>query len=202
MKEISPIVVIKGCCMVLMFNTDNGQCRFYEGDEAVALQSRLADGVRKAMKEAGFDDPYSWPQAKEWVLEFSKTILAEAPSTAQVVSNQLLHAMGQPPVNFADLPHPPASHEQELAFLTAALEVLVSEHQKSNALGEKLAEAVAKAMDMAPDDLSVSMVAIPLNDDGTPDMARLKDYAPGSEAHDALRKQIEPNHVRGNSTIH
>lgn len=48
-------------------------------------------------------------------------------------------------------------------------------------------------------------MVIPLKEDGSLDYDRAAEYAPGTEAYEAVRRQVlpdEPNLVPGNGTVH
>lgn len=222
MKKKEYIKVFKSCCLGLVFNLHTNQCRLFENKEL----DDLANNLREKAATARLDPDITLQSLDELLHGFMEAEMMKAPASPEEVIARLVERLGLPPLDMSKLPVPLDTAELRLAFIASLMEEDGARHRAAkkafggmlkgalaNALtgSTELAEALVKAQAMgdgaeAPDGAVVApLMVIPLKEDGTPDTERLAEYAPGTEAYEAVRRQVlpdEPNLVPGNGTVH
>lgn len=214
MKKREYIKVFKTCCLGLVFNMQTNQCRLFENKEL----DDLANNLREKAATARLDPDITLQSLDELLHGFMEAEMMKAPASPEEVIARLVERLGLPPLDIDKLPVPPNTAELLVAFIVSLMDEDGSRHRASkmafaNALqaSTTLSEAIAKAQGQgdgaeAPDGAVVApLMVIPLKEDGTPDTERLAEYAPGTEAYEAVRRQVlpdEPNLVPGNGTVH
>ncbi|AJD82988.1 hypothetical protein PJWF_00095 [Achromobacter phage JWF] len=226
-----PVQVIMTCCAALIYNATNNTARFYYGQKKEALQHVIRDFVMAKMAEHQQDDPNLIPGLKDMVVDLATKTLAENPDTIQNVSDSLLLSLGRTPVSLSGMPVQLTTPELTFSYLNQLMEMSHMLHQEArmrrytalatdgDVLRQAMERAVANtASQDGADGVSEAMAIIPLKADGSPDLDRLDQYAPGTELYEAIREGmgleatraaddaappvIEPNRVAGNGTLH
>lgn len=214
MKKREYIKVFKTCCLGLVFNMQTNQCRLFENKEL----DDLANNLREKAATARLDPDITLQSLDELLHGFMEAEMMKAPASPEEVIARLVERLGLPPLDIDKLPVPPNTAELLVAFIVSLMDEDGSHHRAAkmafaNALqaSTTLSEAIAKAQGQgdgseAPDGaVTAPLMVIPLKEDGSLDYDRASEYAPGTEAYEAVRRQVlpdEPNLVPGNGTVH